>query len=165
MVSIEVLAAVFAIVVSVITLGFNFWTWSKKQKSEQVNISRELMDRVKAKQERFDEYYDVFNIKPETGNIGKEFEVINEVLEEIYYYGLVKDSDLLEQIKNSDLLKHDKVKISELWKDLKFRSRDIQNRVKSNAMEGFFADRIKKHRELLVSCEERWKPDDFKTSD
>ena len=54
--------------VSLIALGFNMWQWSKKQTSEQVDTSRELMDRVTAKQERLGKYEEKTYWNPDKGS-------------------------------------------------------------------------------------------------
>ena len=112
------------------------WQWSKKQTSEQVDTSRELMDRVTAKQERLGKYEEKTYWNPDKGSLGQELDAINTVLEEINYYGLIKESKLLKKIKKSELLKYDTGRISELWKTLKFKGEDVQRRIKSVKKKG-----------------------------
>ena len=111
-----------------------------------------------AKQEKFDQYYKT----PAGDGFAEELDVTNALLEEIRYYGkrlkisMIKDSKLLSQVRGSELLRFDTERISKLWKDLKWRSEEIQSRIKRKHLDSDYHKTIFKHIELLQTCKKLW---------
>ena len=81
-----------------------------------------MMDRILAKEQIIDEYMESIGANPEKGDIGKELDKTNDVLEEVEYYGLlIKDDELQE----SEIVKHDRTRTYFIWRKMKFKGMDI----------------------------------------
>ena len=85
--------------------------WSQSKKSEEINSARELMDRITKKQDRLDEFFEQVYSDPQKYDFGRHLDIMNSVLEEIEYYGLLIKNNV---IKESELTKHDRKKVYEI---------------------------------------------------
>jgi hypothetical protein len=70
---------------------------------------------------------------------------MNHVLEEIQYYGLHIKNDVIEE---SELLKHDRRNVAEIWRTINLGGKDVQSKIRKNDLVNTYRRRIKKHNEL-----------------
>ncbi|HZD34036.1 MAG TPA: hypothetical protein VE130_02430 [Nitrososphaeraceae archaeon] len=142
-------------IAAIAALGFSGYTflvgsrrWSRSKKSEEIKTARELMDRITIKDDRLDEYKELVEKDPASYDFGKHLDLMNDVLLEIQYYGLLIKNDVIEE---SELLKHDRHEVYEIWRTINLAGKDIQNKIRKEGLTNTYRRRIKKHNELLAS--------------
>src|ERR671918_1205493 len=89
--------------------------------------------------------------KSEAYDSRKHLDLMNNVLEEIEYYGLLIKNDIVEE---SELLKHDRKRTYMIWREINIAGKDLQSK---NKLKGRAVNRFD---ELLASIIKYWGPQD-----
>src|ERR671918_227369 len=135
--------------------AYTFWVgskrWFRSKKSEEIKTARELMDRISTKQDRLDEYMERVKEDAAAYDSRKHLDLMNNVLEEIEYYGLLIKNDIVEE---SELLKHDRKRTYMIWREINIAGKDLQSK---NKLKGRAVNRFD---ELLASIIKYWGPQD-----
>ena len=139
------IAAISALAFSGYTFLVGSRRWSRSKKSEEIKTARELMDRITTKEDRLDEYMESVKENAAAYDYGRHLYLMNNVLEEIQYYGLLIKNDVIEE---SELLKHDRRNVAEIWRTINLGGKDVQSKIRKNDLVNTYRRRIKKHNEL-----------------
>lgn len=151
------IAAIAALVFSGYTFLVGSRRWSRSKKSEEIKTARELMDRITTKEDRLDEYMEHVKEDPAAYDFGRHLDLMNDVLQEIQYYGLLIKNEVIEE---SELLKHDRREVAETWRTINLAGHEVKSKIRKNDSVKSYHRRIKKHNELLASIIKYWGPDD-----
>ena len=139
------IAAISALAFSGYTFLVGSRRWSRSKKSEEIKTARELMDRITTKEDRLDEYMERVKENAAAYDYGRHLDLMNNVLEEIQYYRLLIKNDVIEE---SELLKHDRRNVAEIWRTINLGGKDVQSKIRKNDLVNTYRRRIKKHNEL-----------------